>query len=249
MSYVEPINLVRQDSDEVLLFHSATGKDSIMLLDLIAKKFDRVTCVFMYIVKGLEYENAYIGWAKKKYKNVEFIQTPHYALNSFIRNGYLGIKKDPKMPKTKISNIDLKMKTKTGIKWSVYGFKKNDGMTRRIMLNQIDKYVDYRTNKAYPLAELTNSDVIKYIADNDLIPPFNYSKKKPSSGCDISQTEFLIYLQNKYQDDLKKICKQFPECAVKLYKYNMINEDKRERNHHYTEEPDYFRPIQPQKER
>ena len=56
MSKVEQANryidLIRVKSNEALLFLSL-GKDSLVLLDLIYPKFDRIVCVFMYFVKDL----------------------------------------------------------------------------------------------------------------------------------------------------------------------------------------------------
>ena len=60
MSKVEQANryidLIRVKSNEALLFLSL-GKDSLVLLDLIYPKFDRIVCVFMYFVKKLEHIN------------------------------------------------------------------------------------------------------------------------------------------------------------------------------------------------
>lgn len=67
--------------------------------------------------------------------------------------------------------------------------------------------------------DLKNENVLMYISDNNLIEPFNYSKKKPSSGCDISQPEFLAYIKQKYPEDLKKIFNQFPMCEAILFRY------------------------------
>lgn len=67
MSKVEQANryidLIRVKSNEALLFLSL-GKDSLVLLDLIYPKFDRIVCVFMYFVKNLEHINRWIGWTK-----------------------------------------------------------------------------------------------------------------------------------------------------------------------------------------
>jgi 3'-phosphoadenosine 5'-phosphosulfate sulfotransferase (PAPS reductase)/FAD synthetase len=220
MFFSEIIKNLKSQTNEVILFHSGTGKDSIMLLDLCSKSFDKVVCVFMYIVKDLDYENKYIKWAENKYPNCEFIQTPHYCLYSFIKHGYLGIKKDESFNKMTISRIDDKIRLKTGINYSVYGFKKNDGITRRLMLNSYKDGICHKTKKAYPLMDLKNSDVINYIQDNNLITPFNYGTTKPSSGCDISTPEFLAYLRVKYPNDLKKIFTQFPLAEVNLFKFD-----------------------------
>lgn len=219
MHYLKIINTLKKKTDTVILFHSGTGKDSIMLADICSKNFKKVYCVFMYLVKDLEYENRYINWTKKKYPNIEFIQTPHYAIYSFIKYGYLGIKKDTLQSKTTISKIDEKIRKKININWSIYGLKKIDGITRRLMLNSTENGIMYKTQKAYPLMDLKNSDVLNYIKENNLITPFNYGTLKPSSGCDISTPEFLYYLEQKYPKDLKKVIAQFPHTEIKLFNH------------------------------
>ena len=219
MYYLEIIDKIKQNNDSVILFHSGTGKDSIMLCDLLSKNIKKVVCVFMYIVKDLEYESKYIEWAKIKYKNIDWIKTPHYCVYSFLRNGYLGIKKDESVPKNYISKIDKLIRKRTNINFSIYGFKKNDGLTRRLMLNQLKDGINHNTSKAYPLMDLKNIDVLKYIKDNNLINPFNYNTKKPSSGCDISQPLFLKYIKEKYPNDLQKIYEQYPMTEAILFNY------------------------------
>lgn len=219
MSYLKIIQELRNKTNEVILFHSGTGKDSIMLLDLLSNNFDFVHCIFMYIVKDLYYENKYIQYAEKKYSNINFIKTPHYCLNSFIKNGYLGISKDTKIKKNTISKIDEKYRLLLNLNYSVYGFKKIDGITRRFMLNDTFNGINLKSNKCYPLMDLKNKDVLRYINENNLINPFNYGTLKPSSGCDISTPEFLFYLKNKYPNDFEKIIDTFPHCEFKLFNY------------------------------
>ena len=52
--------IAKRGVEEVILFHSASGKDSIALLDILAPRFKRVVCVFMYIVKDMEHISRYI---------------------------------------------------------------------------------------------------------------------------------------------------------------------------------------------
>jgi sulfate adenylyltransferase subunit 2 len=221
MFYTEIVKSLCAETNEVILFHSATGKDSIMLLDLLSKSFDKVQCVFMYVVPELEFENKYIAWAEKKYKNCSFIKTPHYATYSFIKSGYLGIAKDPNIKQMSISQISKRVSKQTKIDWSVYGFKKIDSLARRIMLNTYENGIYYPTKKAYPLSDLKTKEVYNYISDNNLIPPFNYNNNRTThSGCDIYMPEFLDYMRNKYPNDLKRIFAQFPETEVILFKYD-----------------------------
>ena len=228
MRYLEIIDNLVHKTDKVILFHSATGKDSICLLDLCSQKFTQVICVFMYFVPGLGYEERYIKWAEDKYPNCTFIKTPHVAVYSFIKHGYLGIKQDRKQVGTTLAKIDAQIRKKTGIQWSIYGFKKVDSLNRRLMLNTYPDGIMEKTQKAYPLMDLKNSDVLNYIRENNLIEPFNYSKTKPSSGCDVSQPEFLAYIRTHYPDDLKKIFSQYPLAEVNLFKHDSYGKNKAE---------------------
>lgn len=82
------IDLIRVKSNEALLFLSL-GKDSLVLLDLVYPKFDRIVCVFMYFVKNLEHINRWINWTKAKYPKIEFVQVPHWNLTYILRGRYV----------------------------------------------------------------------------------------------------------------------------------------------------------------
>lgn len=80
------IEAVADKSKSCILFLSL-GKDSLVLLDLLYPKFDRIVCVFMYFVKNLEHINRWIGWTKVKYPKIEFVQVPHWNLTYILRGG------------------------------------------------------------------------------------------------------------------------------------------------------------------
>lgn len=219
-SIIKTVNI-----NKIILFHSGTGKDSICLLDILSKHINIIQPVFEYTVKGLEYEQRYIDYAENKYK-VKFFQTPHFILNSFIKAGHLGIKQDKSISKNSIAKIDAMVKIKFNIDWSCYGFKKNDSITRRLMLNTYKNGISENTKKIYPLMDYSNKEVLTYIKDNDLIPPFCYDSKRPSSGCDISNPKFLSYIRQKYPNDLKKIYDIFPHCEIILFKFDKYGKTK-----------------------
>lgn len=89
------IDLIRVKSNEALLFLSL-GKDSLVLLDLVYPKFDRIVCVFMYFVKNLEHINRWINWTKAKYPKIEFVQVPHWNLTYILRGGMYCAKSESK---------------------------------------------------------------------------------------------------------------------------------------------------------
>lgn len=216
------IDEVAKHTDEIILFHSLSGKDSITLLDLCYPRFKRVVCVFMYIVKDLDHIAEYYNYAKQKYPNVEFIQVPHYALYSYIKYGFMGCQKNPKQRLWNLSDIAERIKKKVGIEWTCYGFKQSDSLNRRIMLrtyvgdNGSLEAINWKSKKFYPLSTYYNRDVRAYIAKNHLKQPESYGGKTQSQGTDITDLNYHIYLRDHYPQDLEKIYAVFPMTRVVL---------------------------------
>ena len=88
----DTIKFVRQQTDEVILFNSF-GKDSLVVLDLIAPYFKRVVCVFMYFVPDLDHINRFINQVICRYNNVEVVQIPHWNLTYIQRGGMYSVTK------------------------------------------------------------------------------------------------------------------------------------------------------------
>ncbi|MDD2284712.1 MAG: phosphoadenosine phosphosulfate reductase family protein [Mariniphaga sp.] len=208
-------------TNSVILFHSATGKDSIVLLDLLYKKGLIVQPVFMYEVKGLTYIEKYIAWSEKKY-NVKFIQVPHFSLSSFIKTGALGIKKDAKFPIMNISKISKSIYNKTGIEWVVMGCKCNDSLVRNAQLKTYELNSIYQKGKkCYPLSEWNNKECLNYIKLNHLITPIKTNNRKSQGN--ITCIDDLKWLHKNYPNDLQKVFNQFPECEAMFYQSNYEN--------------------------
>lgn len=196
-------------TDSVLLFHSATGKDSIMMLDLCKKYIKRVECVFMYTVPNLVHIEKYINWAINKYA-VKFYQVPHYATGSALRTGFLGCEPNPNAKKWTRSEIADKMKQHTGIEWAAFGFKRSDSMNRNLMMNKLElNSFNLKTKNAYPICDLSNAVVLDYINQNNLIQPVIYGKGR-STGASPSDADFLNYCRKFYPQDYKTIISYFP---------------------------------------
>lgn len=232
----EAIKVIREiaaRTDKAILFHSASGKDSIALLDLMHHHFKEIVCVFMYTVKDLEHINRYIAWACRKYSNARFLQIPHYGVYSYIKVGFFGCKKNEKQKKYTLEQLTDIVRERTGIDWAFFGFKQSDSMNRRLMLRGYkDEAINEKTKKAYPLSRYKNPDVLRYIDDNNLIRPESYGGEKQSAGADITDLFYLLYLRNNFPDDLKKVYGVFPmaERLVFDYEQRKANDDGKETN-------------------
>lgn len=216
---VDIIKTIATRTSEVVLFHSASGKDSIALLDLLHPYFSRIVCVYMYVVPNLEHINRYIAYAKAKYPKAEFIQVPHYGLFSYYATGYMGCKQQ-KVRKYNLSDLTDIIRQKYGIEWACFGFKQSDGMNRRIMLRTYqDNAICEQTHKFFPLSEYKNKDVLAYIEQQELISPERYGTTQ-SSGTNIGDIGYLTYLRSHYPGDLKKVIAVFPMVQRLLYEYD-----------------------------
>ena len=220
---LEVICLVSSETDRVILFHSASGKDSIALLNLMAPSFREIVCVYMYLIKDLSHINRYLNYATSTYPNVRFVQVPHYGLGSYIKTGYMGCKQNPVQKKFTMSDITEGIRQKYGVQWAFFGFKQSDSMNRRIMLRGDDyelQAINRKTMKCYPLSAYHNQDVLAYIKRNGLITPECYSKGGQSSGTNITDIDYLLYLRQNYPDDLNRVLSQFPLVERLLFEHD-----------------------------
>lgn len=207
------IDAVARETDSVILFHSLSGKDSIVLLDLLYGKFKRIVCVYMYLVKGLEHQLVYRNYAMEKYPGIEFIQVPHYGVYSYIKTGYLGCKKNEKQRLWTLSDITEKIREKVGIDWACFGFKQADSLNRRLMLRSYKdgkEAICWWSKKFYPLSTYYNRDCLEYIQKNHLKAPQDYGAKGQSSGLGLDSPMLYIWLSQYYPQDMEKIFSVFP---------------------------------------
>lgn len=220
MSKVEQANryidLIRVKSSEALLFLSL-GKDSLVLLDLIYPKFDRIVCVFMYFVKGLEHINRWINWTKAKYPKIEFVQVPHWNLTYILRGGMYCVP-NPDVKLLKLADVVKAMQLKHDVYYTFLGMKKADGMNRRLMLNGYEEKGYENNGMCYPLADWTQKDILAYMKQNNLPEPVRYSNKA-SNGIGFNIDCFL-WLRSNYPVDLQKIIKAFPMSGRILFEYD-----------------------------
>lgn len=213
------IDLVHEKSNEAILFCSL-GKDSLVLLDLLYPKFDRLVCVFMYFVKDLGHINRWIGWVKAKYPKVEFIQVPHWNLTYILRCGMYSVP-NPKVKLLKLADVVKSMRLTYGIQYVFLGMKKADGMNRRLMLKGYEESGYENNGLCYPLADWTQKDIISYMKQHNLPEPIRYGLKA-SNGVGFNLDCFL-WLRENYPQDLEKIYRVFPMSRRILYEYdNMI---------------------------
>lgn len=210
------IDAIREKSDSAILFCSL-GKDSLVLLDLIYPKFDRVICVFMYFVPGLEHIERWIGWVKSKYPKIELVQIPHWNL-SYILCGGMYCVANLKIKLLKLADVVKAMQLKYGIYYTFLGMKKADGMNRRLMLKSYEANGYENKGLCYPLADWNQKDILAYMKQHNLPEPVRYGNKA-SNGIGFNLDCFL-WLRKNYPRDLQRVIKAFPMSERILFEYD-----------------------------
>lgn len=214
------IRRVAEKTDKAILFHSATGKDSLVMLDLMSPFFKEIACVYMYTVPDLRSVTRYIKWSEARYPNAHFMQAPHFNISTWIKSGYLGMRQNEKQPILSLANITEKARAHTGIDWAFFGMKEVDSLNRRIMLRTYDDGINWKTRKAYPLYAYKNKDVVRYIKEHGLMTNMSYGGGKASSSENPASWSYLVWLRENFPDDLERVCAMYPDCRRILFEYD-----------------------------
>lgn len=223
---INVIKTVASTTDRAVLFHSASGKDSIALLDLMHPYFKEIVCVYMYTVKDMQHINRYIWWAQRRYPRVRFVQIPHYSVYSYIKVGFLGCKKNPKQKKYTLQELTDGIRERFGVEWAFFGFKQSDSLNRRLMLRRYtDEAICEKTKKCYPLSTYKNADVLHYIVEHGLMKPETYGGEHQSAGCDITDINYLLYLRERFPADLQRLFGSYPMAERILFDYDNNSKD------------------------
>ena len=210
------IDAIRAKSDSAILFCSL-GKDSLVLLDMLCPKFERIVCVFMYFVPHLEHIDRWIGWVKARYPKIEFVEVPHWNLTYILRSGLYCVP-NPKVKLLKLADVVKAMQFRYGLYYTFLGMKKADGMNRRLMLKGYEANGYENNGMCYPLADWTQKEVLAYMRQHNLPQPIRYSLKA-SNGVGFSLDCFL-WLRENYPQDLERIYQVFPMSRRILFEYD-----------------------------
>lgn len=226
------IDKIRELSGECILMNSL-GKDSLVTLDLLYPRFDRIVCVFMYFVKGLEHIDRWTRWVRARYPRVEFVQIPHWNLTYVLRSGMYCVAQ-PRIRLMNLSQVVQALRDKYRIDYVFTGMKKADSLNRRVMMTDIIKKrlargeepLYEKKGMCYPLADLTQKEILAYMRDHHLPDPVRYSKD--ASGGLGFNVECFTWMERNFPQDLERIYQVFPLSRRILIEHH-LREEKEQR--------------------
>jgi 3'-phosphoadenosine 5'-phosphosulfate sulfotransferase (PAPS reductase)/FAD synthetase len=181
----------------------STGKDSIVMCDLLFRAGINFIPVFMYFVDGLSFiERILTAYERRWNKRIE--RVPHFT----AMNLKAGTKK------YKMADVETGLRNQTGASWIALGYKKNDGMARRGMPARLPYGIDERNRKLYPVADWSDRRIMSYIKLHKLPLPveYNFMAKQGGQSHDLSVPDAmsLLMIKRNFPSDYKKIIAEFP---------------------------------------
>lgn len=225
------IDEVRGYSKDCIVMMSL-GKDSIVTLDLLYEKFERIVCVFMYLVKDLEHIQRWINWLLVRYPRIEFEQIPHWNTTYNLRWG-IYCTPNPKVRILNLSMVIKSLKERLGIGYVFFGMKKADSMNRRLMLKSYESENYIHGGNCYPLADFTQKQVLQYMKHRHLPKPIMYARALYKETAEVGgasgglslDLDCFLWLRENAPSDLERIYKVFPQSRVILFRYDQEKKD------------------------
>lgn len=219
------IDEVSKMTDSCLVGYSG-GKDSRVLLDLIveSKKFKRVLPYYLYFIKGLRYDQHVSVFPRERY-GIEVLWYPHTVALYYAQHK----EKYDDIKMLGHDHIHQKMRADTGAEWICQGWKRADGMFRRLTLKNYElQGIQKSTKKFYPITSFKKQDIFNYmLAKRIPAPEMPTVEKKVGSGLGIEKDK-LLYLKSYFPDDYEKIKHYFPFVDIALKHQEFYGDKKKQ---------------------
>jgi len=202
---------VAENISHSLLFFSG-GRDSIAMLDL-AQKFipGKFTPIFLYIVKGLEFQEKTLRYYENRY-GIEIKRELHWDASAYLKQ--MGQTKKV----LKCSDCETYLRRKYDEPWIMLGYRKDESLQRRGHLGSLAKsdYIDWQYHKIFPIADWLSKDIDVYIKSNRLVLPPEY--RRGFRNIDQFKGEAAVYIKNTYPNDWEKIISTLPLVAGEAFR-------------------------------
>lgn len=220
------IRAMKQSGVKEVIVAFSSGKDSLACLELCVEHFDRVVPYFMYIVKGLSFQEQHLKYIEAKY-SLEVLRIPDWRLAKMLAGDFCR-HKTVNSQSTKIitwRDVDNYVRSKTGIHWVASGETVNESLHRRGMIVSSNGICPKRGH-FYPVGWWRRQDVHSFLSQRGIILPSEYRIMRDGrSFGGISPTQ-LADIKASYPDDYAKILKLFPLAEIQIVRGAIMDEER-----------------------
>lgn len=192
------------DQHPAVLVSFSGGKDSLAVLDMARRSFQKVVGFFLYFVPGLRCDAERLKIAEDW--GIDVLQYPNKAFIGALRGGLYCFRSQAhqSLPEFGQKEIYAAVRNDTGIPYILTGMKKSDSIARKRML---DKFT--AKDVVHPLLNWANFDVLAYLKLNNIPLPPMLQNKQCSNGVSLA-LDSLKFIWENYPDDFERIKEWFP---------------------------------------
>jgi len=211
-----------QKLNKELVVSYSGGKDSLVMLDLVAKRLNDFKIAIFYHYPDCYFTNKAIEYVKNKY-NLPMIKLPHPCLYDRLRNQILCTPKQVvhlsqfNIPKYTFKDLIEIILGHDNFYFFV-GMKKSDSYNRRLILTKYGAF-QHKKHNIYPLADFTKNLILAYMQLKKIELPCDY--KYFHSSFDGFWGEYLIPIKFHLPEEWQKIKNLFPLVDMEVKRYEL----------------------------
>ena len=217
---LEVLNTVKERSGDKIIVSFSGGKDSLVMMDCVAKVFSNIKAFYLYFIPDLNIDKMLYDKFQASYPDVELFKCIHPQTIAYKQYGYMcdSYNTTNRKPKVDFLNTHTYIKQQLGYEWISIGWRQSDGLNRRIALRTYENHaIQPDTKKVYPLSIWNKKDIFAYAQANRIILPDyatrDAAKRKTGFGIGLDY-DSLSYMKDNHPADYAKIRKVFPYCEV-----------------------------------
>jgi phosphoadenosine phosphosulfate reductase len=204
---------------EPLLAWISGGKDSVAMLEYLHRQGHRMVGVFMYVVEGLSFQEAWLQWVESRYE-IKVLRLPGFVRAQFLRRGVY-CPPQPDIPAIRQKHVEEDARRRTGLYWCAYGYRMQDSLQRRGMIRSGGVW-NRKTGRYSPLAQWTTRQVMRYIKAHRLRMSPESAMMGVSWGGAMWHRDLLV-IRAFWPDDYARIRRDFPYVEALFHPNRMKN--------------------------
>lgn len=211
---LQALHSLRDAGHQEIIVSFSGGKDSVAVLDLCHRVFERVHAFFLYVVPGLECEESILRRFEAKY-GLKFLRLPSPTIANLLKSGWMVPHAFRLRRQLKFDDLYRAARKKTGAHYIALGHRMDESLQRRGMISSTtENGIDHKNGKVYPLAHWNAKSVYSYLRHRQ-IPMVDHFGAWDTTGLSFERGT-LQRLRERFPGDYEKLCDVFPMLPAKV---------------------------------
>lgn len=231
------INAAKERGIREVIVAYSSGKDSLAVLDLCFKHFERVAPYFMYILPGLSFQEVHLQYVEKRY-SLEVIRVPDWRLCKLLRGSVARhpTQASASLPSVSWGDVENHIRSRTGLHWVASGESIYDSMNRRGMIVSSSSGVDIPRGHIYPVGFWKRREIESYLSHNQITIPCEYRVMTKGRSFGGILPDQIFDIKKHYPEDYERLKELFPLIETQAIRHELDQDERRRTKEHKISE-------------